>query len=308
MSTDQQITADLAVVARASRERPFSLDETLRAVGALPASPRAAAGRIELSLVAMSRVFAMRVARITASTFMLAVVTAILAYCAVPLDSWDDWGHLDHLLFEDPTNLIVKLLWATALVYLAALQLAVTAFRRAMETAADALVRGRQLVHRTDGWSVALTIAAMTGFVVVFRMSRLVLGNDGLIVMHDVLYDPTWLPLHPMWNLVPLAATTLAGVVGGFAIARSLRRAWVVRGWIVLLASAVAFAMLVIGNQYDLDSIQVGERPAPHVIRSPALRVSLLVTSGLATFTLASCYILARRRREHAAIESEELP
>jgi len=66
--------------------------------------------------------------------------------------------------------------------------------------------------------------------------------------------------------------------------------------------------MLVIGNQYDLDSIQVGERPAPNVIRSPALRVALLVTSGLATFTLASCYVLARRRREHAAIESEELP
>jgi len=298
-SIDDQITADLAIVGRASRERPRSVDATLRAVRA---QPTAAPGRerTDLSLLALARVFASRVARIATSVQIVVFLVPVFVAVATTGDELPDGnGSLLIVLLETlQRNLGTYTVGVATILHVVAWHSAATSFERSIAAASDPLARARQLVARVDGWSTVLVIAAAMGLVLVFGMISVV-GIDRLAEFRQP-DTAAWIDTLRRWTRWSLALTTLASLVGAAMIARSLQRDWVPRRWLVGAAILVLAVTVYVGLRLDVGPMRttLQLRVTPDYV----LRTTLLVTGTLSLFTLVASYALARRRREHAAI------
>ena len=276
MTASERISADLAIVARASRARPIALETTLQRVGAR----REAVGEArphDLVLVAMARVFALRVARIAVGAYVIACVLGSIAYTLVP---WDvlDWYQLDEILGNEHT---IHYVGVMALVYLAALRIAHGRFRDAVARIADPVARGRQLAERVERPSLAIGIAGMMTFAIWYLTIR----HDGLLLYLRADQGDDWTEVDTIRSLAPLVVAMVASVFAAIRISR-IRRDWSVPRWALPIALPV-FAVLLVDLQYYLDLV-----PAATAVCAVPL------------FVIVAAWHLARRRTESIAMEA----
>ncbi len=284
MTASERISADLAIVARASRARPISIETTLRRVGAIDELPGDAvekgpveqAGRWNIALVAMARVFALRVARIAAGAYVIACVLGSIAYTLVPAQMFR-WGQLDDILSEDR---IVSYVGAMALVYVIAMRIAHAWFRRALARAAEPYERGRRLVDRVDPLAIALGIGGVMTFAVWYLTAR----REGLVLWFRSWFDEDWTEVDAVRSLAPLIIAILASLLAAIRVARS--REGRLPRWVLPIA-VPAFAILLVDAQYYFDLV-------------PAVAA----VSAVPLFVIVAAWQLARRRNEAAAMEA----
>jgi len=300
MTTDDQITADLALVGRASRARPLPLADTLRAVSTTPLPD---GGPADLSTLPMARVFATRVARIAVSIQILAFIAVALVSLTTQHEAGDEglWIALAH---STPYDLALWTLACATLVHVVAWQLAATRFERSLAVAVEPLDRGAKIVQRVDGWSIALVIAAAMALTLTVGVLYIVAGPRHLDDLRRFDAAP-WLASLRTWMLWGLYLSVGASLVAAVVITRLLPRAWTPRSWVVAVALAGLAITIYVGLREDVGPMTATihhTSSGGDVHPDLALRTTLLVTGTLSLFTLVASYVLARRRREDRAI------
>ena len=308
MTTDERISQDLAIVGRASRERPIAVEETLREVAALaeaarvtPASSVVSAGSVAIatSLLRFSRVYAQRFARACAGAMSLVSIIALLVYFSIPRDMQAMWA--------GPPTLELELLCASKLVFAIILLLpilvahrvathvAARRFERGVARSDDPLATARGLVRRVDGYALAGAIAGTMAFVLFFALMQVFLGVESLVALlehHDDVRGGL-----DSWALV------YAGVAIDLACMAALLIAHMRRGNIkVLLVSGLAlgFASVIVGLRYDVGPMHVTW--LAHLHPSLLLRAALTITGTAGLFFVVTGIALRRRAREEAEL------
>jgi len=303
MTTDDQITSDLAIVGRASREGPLPLAATLRAVRAPESSDATEPGRADLSLLAMARVYGTRVARIAVSIQLLVFVALAL----VVLTTQEDAGTTGLLTALSHTSPVEGAIWTLAcatLVHVIVWQLAVARFERSLAGASEPLVLGARAVRRVDRWSTALVIAATMAFVLTAGICFIVAGPYHLLDLRR-LDAPPWIASLRTWTLWSLYLAVGASVAGAIVIARSAQRTWSPRGWLAGLAATTLAITIYVGLREDVGPMLATLKSGSYsteMLPDLTLRTALMVSGTVSLFTLVASYVLARRRREDAAI------
>jgi hypothetical protein len=212
MTTDEQITDDLAIVARTSRARPIALETTLANVTANPASQRAPSG------LAASYIYATRVARMSAGIAAAVSIAALVIYLGFV--HGEGTGMLDSLAHMPKpwTALCVLGLVSTTHVVAARIAMSMTPRDPAALT----------------NHSVAATLGGAMMVGLFFGMAA-VHGADGVV---GLLFIPGAMTL----AVCPLVATVIVCIV----IARTgiVYRRWLMPTGLVLLVGTIGIGLL----------------------------------------------------------------
>lgn len=223
---DKLVSRDLAALAADSRRQLPSAGDVLRAALAVPVRSRARDG--EMAMARLARVFARRVACMVAGEVALTCAVLLVEglYLAGQQDAdriwlWSDLMHRNTLSFA--VWLSVVLLAS----YLATRGIARWWFARRLaavsslaEAGGDraarmAVARGRELVARTGGWSMALWAGGMLGLAAVFGKVWFVVGLGR--------WDLYWRSA-PELRIAPIVGVAAAVLLVAFAGALWQRR------------------------------------------------------------------------------------
>lgn len=300
MTTDERISKDLAVVARVSRERPTPLEATLRKLGVLqsPAASAQPASVAAVVLLALSRVYAVRIAR-TASGIASVACTALLIVlaCFARAIDWRDPIFFSQVAWISNVWLAITALLVVSLVYIVAQHVAWRRFRRlAVSASIDAAQR---LVRSADRLSIVASIAGTLAFLLFFGMMQVTIGTNGVESLFSP--GPTLIAQHlelGRWTIGFLLAAIAATVSGSLLVVRGTLLPSKLR---VVLGSLVLVTTMLVGFRYD-----VGPGPIVWPLDMPSLplRGCLTAAGTLGLFLIASniaLYVRAREERELAS-------
>jgi hypothetical protein len=299
-TTEDRITADLAIVGRMSVARATPLEATLRAVGAI-----AGEAASELALVVLARVFVARVARAAAGIASLLCMVSVLVSLAVPRSAgWidrDSHGGFGRELLEARRSWIGLAVVAVVLAaYVVASGIAARAFERAAARARDPLGAARRLVRDADGWAAAASIVGISTFVVGFGMLGIVVGREGLIRLlarTDAIGEIRHVALGS------LRGAFVAIIAGAVVVARYGDRPWLrCTGWMVPVGFVLGLGTCAVAARFDVGPLVV--TLTGHARPSPAIRIALTAAGTVAVFLVTAGTVLRARRREAAAIAS----
>lgn len=289
--SDTVVEDDLAVVGRASRAAPRTLEQTLRAVGAVVAGTPAAPPSVAL-LVTMQRIFALRVARIVVGALALVFVVVRLGYVMLPEVEdgfWQRW------LWWYPGSL-PRVLAGLAIAYVVTANLAASRFRREVSAAPEPGVRGRALVGAVDTLSLVMAIAGSSALAIA-EAARFALLHGQSLRWLRAIEGLDWGAREAVAHAAPLAALVIACWISAVLVARRDGRVSV---WLVgALPLAVVGFVLVEG---------MSEAPLSPVDRPAISLVAFLVFAASAAALHVGLVALAvyRRDRETAALRPEE--
>lgn len=294
MTASERISKDLAVVARASRERPVSLEATLRAVGASPTSQSTMAG--DIALVTMSRLFATRVARIATGLAALVFVVARIVYVLIPASTpYNNPERLDELsyrlLWTYPTpDSPLRIAAIAALVYLVSFAASARVFRRNIMGSTDPRAAGTALVMSVESWSSVIAIASIATFAIADLAQRLLFDGEPLLWLQSegtpawterdaLVYSlPLVAPILMSWLLAPLIARKFAD----FELGRST-------SFFALVAASLG-GVLYLAGPLDLTNSNALAHAA-----------GFAVTMMIATVAFA-LFVVARQQRERGLL------
>jgi hypothetical protein len=316
MTTDERISQDLAVVGRVSRERPISLDMTLRKVGALrEASPRSEGSPSLLGAVLVcSRICAQRTARAWSGATALICIVALLVIVALP---WGDPPYFDPRPAPDSTLLLVLMrvgetflellyvgkVWVAAPLlgivlgaYVVGARAAARRFEPAVAASQEPLAVAHRLARQVDRWAIACMLAGTTAFILFFGMLQVAVGSHGLFRVFET-YPEEGARNVNAWTLGFLGAAIVASSVGAAIVAR--RHGGSSR-LMIAIGAFLGFATLIVGLRYDVGPIHV--TVFAHQYPSLALRVLLTATGTLGVFLVVAGVVLRRRDREEAEL------
>lgn len=289
--SDTVVEDDLAVVGRASRAAPRTLEQTLRAVGAVVAGTPAAPPSVAL-LVTMQRIFALRVARIVVGA--LALVFVVVRLGSVMLPEVED-GFWQRWLWWYPGSL-PRVLAGLAIAYVVTANLAASRFRREVSAAPEPGVRGRALVGAVDTPSLVMAIAGASALAIA-EAARFALLHGQSLRWLRAIEGLDWGAREAVAHAAPLAALVIACWISAGLVARRDRRVPV---WLVgALPLALISLVLVEG---------MSEAPLSPVDRPDISLVAFLVFTASAAALHVGLVALAvyRRDRETAALRPEE--
>jgi hypothetical protein len=294
-TVDETITGDLAAVAADNGRRLPALDATLRALAPSPATAS------EHALLAVTQVYAHRLARAVAGAVATLCTLALLAWLSNPLGAAPGsriTGVLDHLIYAGPAEVAPWIALIVLATHLATLRIAERRVARLLARApstvhAHLCPRARSLGRLATGLSVAGTAS----IVLALGLSWVSIGLDRYSVFweHDA-SNVLELMRHTM--IAAVLATIAVSTV--LALARSPRLAYpaVTASGIVVGATTV-----IIGLRLDVGPIF--ETFTAGFVPSTALRIVLTITGSLAVLLVVASTALRRERREDARLTGD---
>jgi hypothetical protein len=316
MTTDEQISRDLAVVARASRERPIDVETTLRNVAAAhgnrtlrdkPSATRATAPPVStVAVLRVANIYVLRAGRAAAGFAAVACTSLLIVYvCLAPLIDWQEPGLLEELGWTGKIWVALASLFFIACTYLVATRVT---WRRCLSLIASGDVETvRHRARRLSGVSTLSAIIGVMTFVLFFGMMQISVGGGGL----GNLFSPG--PVSPSLQLFIARRTIVlldVAIAGGFVAAIFVaRHAVAARAitkptsiWIVT-GIALVIATVVVGLRYD-------EGPGLVLViegmPSMWFRAGLTVTGTTGLFLIVSTLVRCITAREDAELADSE--
>jgi len=302
MTTDAQISADLAVLGKASRERPIPFATTLAALAPKPRVTTA-------NDVAIARVFVARVGRIAMGAALLALIAGLCLRLVVPpeADGYGDFrGEWDVLWHGVKWQIVLAVVGVAALV-----RLIVTGIVEA-RIARSPLREVPRWLDRGSAW---FAIAATSATVLMVGWLYIVLGRQSFRTLFDLHAQvPSWDFDDERLDRFTGTAAGISYVLGAIVTAMGAAgiaavfatRARAVPRWLVVVAVLVGFATVLVGLTRDIGPLLVTFTQS----RTPSmlLRSVLLATGTFSIVTLVAWRVLARRNRENAAMDGTIAP
>ncbi|MEO8700625.1 MAG: hypothetical protein ABI867_11305 [Kofleriaceae bacterium] len=300
-------STDLVALAEDNRRSLRPLDETLRRMGPQPSAGLPASAAV--ALMAMSRVYAQRVAR-TASAATALVLTIGLVVICYPFQRFVYWepGQMrddDYFLERSPFQ-FAKFVFVIALaVHIITAGLAHARFERQTRAASSPIDRASALVRNLDGVSVASWLLGTTTFVATMGMLWFALGDAQLVQFNrwdgqlGQLLTVRGLQSEVIGDqLVPLEIVLDVVVVVALALGRACHKG-AVRGsrLLVPLGVLIGVATLYVGFAFDVGVIWVSQQT--QVMPSLELRTMLTITGTAAVMLVLTGLALWRRRDEN---------
>lgn len=300
MSTDDKISADLAVVSRASRAQSVSLASTIRLVGAqrtVPPTP----------LLATAAAYANRLAGAVAATWTVVLTIAVLVPLLFVARSNDDTSlsTIDLLYSTRASSAATTVAISSLLVYVLAWTWAARRFEASI-AGRDPLGHARRLVDALERASTTLIIAGVTTFTMTFGLLFVVLGSNWDLyelrpTNGELAFDyaAKWVSHDRSWALIAIGSSVFASLAGAIVLGRARD----VERWVGVLCAFGVAATILVGLRYDVG-------PANYTFMKESmpdtmLRTVLVITGFVSLLGLVGAIVSARRRRELAAVHGE---
>jgi hypothetical protein len=301
MTPDARITHDLAILGRVHRERPLSLDATLRHVGAVPAVARSTSSTNEnVALLPFARIYALRVARIWASAAALTATIGIFVLVVLPRPSDEPPPHgaLYEIFYASTVWVFAAAMIPALVAYGIASATAMRRFERAL-TAEEPAVRARAVVDRVARASIAMPMLGMIIPCLFFGLVRITIGEWNMMSMFEPIDDPV---IGEGTHLAFILWAVASGISALGSVALSRRRA--ASGWWIVLGLLVVFATMTVGMRYDIGPLTRTELSSYHP--SYALRAILTATGTLGLILIVGGALVRRRAREEHELSGAE--